>query len=64
MHNSSTHLPAFAVGLALMMVSLAANLIPALRSGSIQARAKALLRVAVINAFILAGVIIYVMRHQ
>jgi len=62
--QQSTALYAFAIGLALMMVSLAANLIPTLRSGSAQARTKALIRAGVINAFIIAGVIIYVVRHQ
>jgi len=56
--------PAFPVGLALMLVSLAANLIPTFRSQSVQVRTKALIRAAVINAFILAGVIVYVVRHQ
>jgi len=60
----SALLPAFAVGLALMVVSLAANLIPALQSGSIQARTKAFARVAVINAFIIVCVVVYVVRHQ
>ena len=60
----SALLPAFAVGLALMMVSLAANLVPALRSGSMQARTQAFIRAAVINAFIIAGVVVYVVRPQ
>jgi hypothetical protein len=62
MHPSPL-LPAFAIGLALMLVSLAVNVFPHIGS-SAQVRNKGLIRAAVINAVIIVCVVVYIMRHQ
>ena len=62
MHPSPL-LPAFGIALALMLVNVAVNVFPTLRS-SAQVRTKGLLRAAIINAIIIVCVVVYIARHQ
>lgn len=63
LQHSASVIP-FAIALVLMLGNWAINLLPAIRSGLPQARAKALIRVLIINTIILAIAMVYVISHR
>lgn len=62
MHPSPL-LPTFGIALALMLVNVAINVFPTLRS-SARVRTKGLLRAAIVNALIIVCAVVHSVRHH